>query len=127
GDRFCRHVQCDHVRGRSSMNDELWWHVARAGGFLAWALSAFSILWGLLITSRALGKRITGPRLLDLYRFIGGLSVVFVFVHILGLRLSHFNAIPFGGSELFVPMASKWHPGAVAYGIVAFYLLIAVG
>ena len=40
--------------------------------------------------------------------------------------LSHFNAIPFGGSELFVPMASKWHPGAVAYGIVAFYLLIAV-
>jgi hypothetical protein len=108
------------------MNSELWWHVARAGGFLAWGLSAFSILWGLLITSRALGKRISGPRLLDLHRFIGGLSVVFVFVHILGLRLSHFNAIPFGGSELFVPMASKWHPGAVAYGIVAFYLLIAV-
>ena len=23
-------------------------------------------------------------------------------------------------------MASDWHPGAVAYGIVAFYLLIAV-
>jgi DMSO/TMAO reductase YedYZ heme-binding membrane subunit len=102
------------------------WYVARAGGFLAWGLSAFSILWGLLISSRALGKRISGPRLLDLHRFVGGLSVVFVFVHILALRLHVFEDLKFGFKELLVPMASDWHPGAVAYGIVAFYLLIAV-
>ncbi|MEO5841809.1 MAG: ferric reductase-like transmembrane domain-containing protein [Acidimicrobiales bacterium] len=108
------------------MSGEMSWYVARAGGFLAWALSAFSILWGLLITSRALGKRITGPRLLDLHRFIGGLSVVFVFVHILGLRLHRFQDIHFGFKDIFIPMSSSWHPGAVAYGIVAFYLLIAV-
>ena len=69
------------------MRGEMSWYVARTGGFLAWGLSAFSILWGLLISSRALGKRISGPRLLDLHRFIGGLSVVFVLVHILALRL----------------------------------------
>jgi DMSO/TMAO reductase YedYZ heme-binding membrane subunit len=108
------------------MSGEMSWYVARAGGFLAWALSAFSILWGLLITSRALGKRITGPRLLDLHRFIGGLSVVFVCVHVLGLRLHRFEDIHFGFKDILVPMASSWHPGAVAYGIVAFYLLIAV-
>ena len=108
------------------MSGEMSWYVARAGGFLAWALSAFSILWGLLISSRALGKRISGPRLLDLHRFIGGLSVVFVAVHILGLRVHHFQGVRFGFRELFVPMASSWHPGAVAYGIVAMYLLIAV-
>jgi DMSO/TMAO reductase YedYZ heme-binding membrane subunit len=102
------------------------WYVARAGGFLAWALSAFSILWGLLITSRPLGKRISGPRLLDLHRFIGGLSVVFTLVHIVALRLHRFEDLHFGFKELLVPMASDWHPGAVAYGIVAFYLLIAV-
>ncbi|MEO8696888.1 MAG: ferric reductase-like transmembrane domain-containing protein [Acidimicrobiales bacterium] len=108
------------------MSGEMSWYVARAGGFLAWALSAFSILWGLLITSRALGKRITGPRLLDLHRFIGGLSVVFVCVHVLGLRLHRFEDIHFGFKDILVPMASSWHPGAVAYGVVAFYLLIAV-
>ena len=113
-------------RGDCSMNGQLWWYVARSGGFLAWALSAFSILWGLLITSRALGKRISGPRLLDLHRFIGGLSVVFVFVHIFGLWLHSYKNISFGLNELLVPMASKYHPGAVAYGIVGFYLLIAV-
>ena len=108
------------------MSGELSWYIARAGGLLAWALSAFSILWGLLITSRALGKRISGPRLLDLHRFIGGLSVVFVAVHILGLRLHRYEDIHFGFKDIFVPMASSWHPGAVAYGIVAMYLLIAV-
>lgn len=108
------------------MSGELSWYVARAGGFLAWALSAFSILWGLLITSRALGKRISGPRLLDLHRFIGGLSVVFVAVHILGLRIHRYQDIHFGFKDIFVPMASSWHPGAVAYGIVAMYLLVAV-
>ena len=108
------------------MRGEMSWYVARAGGFLTWGLSAFSILWGLLISSRALGKRISGPRLLDLHRFVGGLSVVFVFVHIAALRLHEFEDLDFGFKELFVPMASDWHPGAVAYGIVAFYLLIAV-
>jgi DMSO/TMAO reductase YedYZ heme-binding membrane subunit len=108
------------------MSGELSWYIARAGGFLAWALSAFSILWGLLITSRALGKRISGPRLLDLHRFIGGLSLVFVFIHMLGLKLHHYKEIRFGFKELVIPMASDWHPGAMAYGIVAFYLLIAV-
>ena len=108
------------------MSGELSWYIARTGGFVAWALSAFSILWGLLITSRALGKRISGPRLLDLHRFIGGLSVVFVFIHITGLKLHRFEEIDFEFKELLIPMASDWHPGAVAYGIVAFYLLIAV-
>ncbi|HUP75068.1 MAG TPA: ferric reductase-like transmembrane domain-containing protein [Acidimicrobiales bacterium] len=108
------------------MSGEMSWYIARTGGLLAWALSAVSILWGLLITSRALGKRISGPRLLDLHRFIGGLSVIFVVVHIVGLRLNKYEDIDFGFKELLVPMASDWHPGAVAYGIVAFYLLIAV-
>jgi len=108
------------------MSGEISWYIARTGGFVAWALSAFSILWGLLITSRALGKRISGPRLLDLHRFIGGLSVVFVFIHLFGLKLHHYKEIRFGFKELVIPMASDWHPGAVAYGIVAFYLLVAV-
>ena len=31
-----------------------------------------------------------------------------------------------GPAELFVPLASAWKPGAVAWGVVALYLLLAI-
>ena len=106
------------------MNSQLWWYVARSGGVVAWGLAAVSVVWGLVLSSGVLGKRMTPPKLLDLHRFLGGLSIVFVAVHLVGLFLD--EKVEFGPSELLVPMASKWEPGAVAWGIVAFYLLVAV-
>ena len=106
------------------MREQLWWYVARASGVTAWALAMASVLWGLALSTRALGRRLTGPWLLDLHRFLGGLSVVFVGVHLLGLWADSF--VHFGPAELFVPLASTWRPGAVAWGVVAFYLLVAV-
>ncbi len=49
---------------------------------------------------------------------------MFVVVHLLGLAFDPWAS--FGLEELLVPMASSWKPGAVAWGIVAFYLLLAV-
>ncbi len=106
------------------MKSQVWWYVARSGGVVAWALSAISVVWGLLLSSRVLGKRISGLKLLDLHRFLGGLAVVFTGVHITGLVLD--STVDFGPTEVLVPMASKLYPGAVAWGVVAFYLLIAV-
>ena len=40
------------------------------------------------------------------------------------LTLDHFA--PFSLTDLLVPMASAWKPGAVAWGVVAFYLLVAI-
>jgi len=34
--------------------------------------------------------------------------------------------VHFGPAQLLIPLASAWRPGAVAWGIVAFYLLVAV-
>jgi Ferric reductase like transmembrane component len=106
------------------MTSQFWWYVARSGGVVAWALSTASVVWGLMLSSRVLGRRVTLPKLLDLHRFLGGLSVVFVGIHMFGLLLD--NTVDFGLSALLVPMASKWEPGAVAWGVVAFYLLVAV-
>lgn len=107
------------------MNDShLWWYVARSGGLVSWALAAATILWGLALSTRALGARPKAPWLLDLHRFLGGLTVVFVGVHLVGLWADTY--VQFGARELFVPFASTWRPGAVAWGIVAFYLLLAV-
>ena len=106
------------------MKSQLWWYTARAGGIVAWGLSAISVVWGLLLSSRVLGRRITGPKLLDLHRFLGGLAVVFTGVHISGLVLD--SAVHFGPLEVLVPFASDWDPGAVAWGVIAFYILVAV-
>jgi sulfoxide reductase heme-binding subunit YedZ len=64
------------------------------------------------------------PWLLDLHRFLGGATVVFVVLHLLSLWADSY--VTFGFRELLVPMASTWKPGAVTLGLVAFYLLIAV-
>ena len=105
------------------MSNQTWWYVARSGGIVAWALAALAVIWGLQLSTRLVRK--PAPAwVLDLHRFLGGFAVVFVGVHLLGLAADSF--IGFGPAELFVPFASSYEPFAVALGVVAMYLLLAV-
>lgn len=106
------------------MNEQFWWYVARSTGLVAWALATASVLWGLLLSTKALGRRPRPAWLLDLHRHLGGLTLVFTAVHLLGLAADSY--VHFGWADLFVPMASSWQPAAVTWGIVAFYLLVVV-
>jgi hypothetical protein len=106
------------------MTTQLWWDVARAGGLLGWALLAASVLWGLALSSRIFGRRPRPAWLLDLHRYLGGLAVIFVGVHVVATMLDTY--VSFGPAQAFLPFASSWHPVAVAWGIVALYLLLAV-
>ena len=45
------------------MTSQFWWYVARAGGVVAWALSTVSVVWGLMLSTRVLGRRVTLPKL----------------------------------------------------------------
>ena len=69
------------------MKSQIWWYTARAGGIVAWALLTVSVVWGLLLSSRVLGRRISGPKLLDLHRFLGGLAVTFTASTIISVSL----------------------------------------
>jgi DMSO/TMAO reductase YedYZ heme-binding membrane subunit len=102
----------------------LWWYIARSSGLVAWALLALSVLWGLALSTRALGARPRANWLLDLHRFLGGLAVVFVAVHLVGLALDPWVQI--GVTQMLVPFSSSWNPVAVAWGVVGLYLLAAV-
>lgn len=106
------------------MNPQLWWYLARASGIAAWFLVALAVIWGLLLSTKLLGRKPAPAWLLDLHRFLGGLAVVFTAVHLVGLVADSYTH--FGPADLLVPMASDWKPGAVAWGVVAFYLLVAV-
>ena len=106
------------------MDPQLWWYTARAGGIVALALAATSVVWGLLLSTRILQGRPSGAWLLDLHRFVGGAAVIFTGIHLAGLVADTY--VHFGVADLLVPFASGWKTGAVAWGIVAFYLLLAV-
>ena len=106
------------------LNEQIWWFVARSGGIVAWVMVTVSVCWGLLVSTLAASRATQPASVLDMHRFLGALSVVFTAVHVIGLVGDSY--IHFGWSEVFVPMASAWEPGAVAWGIVAMYALVAV-
>jgi predicted ferric reductase len=103
---------------------QLWWDTARAGGIVSWCLLAASVLWGLAMSTRTVPGRVRPNWMLDLHRFLGGLAVVFVGVHVTSIVLDSY--VHFGLADVLVPLASSWHPVAVTWGIVGLYLLLAV-
>lgn len=100
------------------------WYTARAAGLVAWVLLAASVTWGFLLATRVLGRKPSSKWLLDLHRFMGGLATVFVGLHLVGLLADSY--VTFTPTQLLVPFTSTYRPLAVAWGIVAFYLLLAV-
>lgn len=106
------------------MNDQLWWYMARAGGIVAWSLLAAGIIWGLLLSTRVLGKRPKPNWMLDLHRFLGATAVVFTAIHVVALVLDTY--VEFGITDILIPFTSAYSTGAVAMGVIAMYLLVAV-
>src|SRR5260221_3231931 len=100
------------------------WYVARSSGIVAWALIVATIVWGLLLATKVLGRRPGPAWLLSLHRYLGALAVVFVGVHVGAVLLDTYTN--FGITNVLVPFTGSWHPLAVAWGIVGLYLLPAI-
>jgi len=108
----------------AELNPQLPWYIARSSGMVTWALVTASIVWGLALSTRLVRRRGVPAWLLDLHRFLGTLSLVFLGVHLVALYADSY--VHFGPRELFVPMATSWRPGAVAWGIAGMYLMAAI-
>ncbi len=106
------------------MSSSLLWYTARAGGIVAWTLLSASVVWGLLISTKATKGRARPNWMLDLHRGLGALALIFTGVHVAAIMLDSY--VPFGWVSTFVPFATSWHPVAVAWGIVGLYLMLAV-
>ncbi len=105
------------------MRSQTWWYTARAGGIVSWALITLAVIGGLQLSTR-LVRRPAPAWVLDVHRFVAGLAVAFFVVHVVGLAADTF--IGFGPADFLVPFASPYRPGAVALGVVAMYLLLAI-
>ncbi len=108
----------------AQLDPKVSWYVARSSGLVAWAVVTASVVVGLALSTKFVRRRGVPAQLLDLHRYLGTLSVVFVAIHLVGLWADSF--VHFGPSELFVPFASSWRPAATAWGVLAFYVLAAI-
>lgn len=106
------------------MSDQIWWFATRGAGLMTWAVAAGSVIFGLLMSSKLMGKQPGFPWLLDVHRFFSTLTSVFLVLHLFTLWADSF--VEFGPVELFVPFTSEWRPMAVAWGVLSMYLTFAV-
>jgi predicted ferric reductase len=106
------------------MSTQITWYAARAAGIVAWTLAAGSVVWGLALSTRVMGGKPRPAWIFDLHRFLGGLALTFTGIHVGAILLDtyvHFTLV-----NLLVPFTGTWHPAAVAWGILSFYVLLAV-
>lgn len=104
--------------------EEFWWYAARATGMVAWAVAAAAVIWGLLLSTRSARGLAKPAWVLDLHRWLGALTLIITVAHLGALAADSF--VHFGWSELLVPGASPWKTVPVAWGVVAFWLLLVV-
>jgi len=112
------------------LDPAIWWYVTRASAIIAWALMVISVTWGILLATRVMKPKDNPSWLLDLHRWLSGLSVVFVGIHMASLFIDKYAA--FTLQDLFIPFHSQYQKIAwlgawpVALGVICTYILIAV-
>lgn len=99
------------------------WLVARAAGLVAFGLLTLSVWLGLAMSTRLLGPR-RQKSLLGLHRTLAWTGLSMIGLHIGAVLLD--PVLHFGLAAALVPFAAPWKTGAVAAGVVAGWLSLAL-
>ncbi len=93
-------------------------YLTRSTGIVAAVLAVFALAWGFFFSSRDTGSKLRPAWWLDLHNWLGGLTLVFVGVHILASWLDTASGI--GLPEIVIPGIDGW---AITWGVLSTYLL----
>lgn len=102
----------------------LTWFLIRGSGIAAFLLLTTSVAWGLMVSTKLLGRAVKAKGLQWIHESLGLGAVVATVVHLGALWADEF--IEFSAVDLLVPGVSEWEPIATALGIVAFWTLLVV-
>ena len=100
------------------------WLLIRGSGVVAFGLLTAATTWGLLVSSKLLGRVAKAKTLTWFHESLGIGALLATLVHVGVLSVHDF--FDFTWLELLVPGFSDWRPMAVAMGIGAFYGLALV-
>jgi sulfoxide reductase heme-binding subunit YedZ len=104
--------------------DPTFWIVARASGLTAYALVTCSVLAGLVLKSRPLGKALKPSSVTEVHRYIALLALGATALHGLALVLDTKVEISFPG--LLAPGLVSYRPVWTSLGVVAAELMLVV-
>lgn len=106
------------------MNPQFWWYLTRSSGIVAWLTLTASVIWGVLLSTKAFPNQRRPAWLLALHRWLAGMTMSFLAIHLGALVADSYES--FDLADLAIPYASDWKPGAVALGVLGMWLLVAV-
>ena len=95
------------------------WIIIRGSGMAAFVLLTASVLWGLLISGKVLGRAVKAKGLQWIHESLGLAAVLATVVHMIALVADSF--VEFSWLDVLVPGMSTWQPLATALGVVAFW------
>ncbi len=93
------------------------WYISRASGLIAFVLLSFSVILGLLISTKAADRVLPRPLVFDLHQFLSVLVLSFTGVHIGSLLFDGF--LRFTPMQLVVPFAAPYRPFWTGIGVLA--------
>jgi sulfoxide reductase heme-binding subunit YedZ len=99
------------------------WLIARAAGLVAFGTLTLSVWLGLALSTRLLGTR-RQAALLGWHRVLAGTGLAMLALHVGALLFD--PVIHFGPAAALVPFAAPWRPAAVAGGVIAGWLMVAL-
>ena len=106
--------------GAAEVAERLPWYLSRAAGVTAYLLLTGTTVLGLVISTRIAGRRLARPVVFGLHEHLAWLGLAVTGLH-LGALLAD-SYVPFRVTDLLVPFASPYRPGAVALGVLSLYL-----
>jgi sulfoxide reductase heme-binding subunit YedZ len=105
-------------------SDPTFWLLARATGLTAYALLTTSVLAGLVVKSRPLGRAIKAASATQVHRTLALLSLAAVSLH--GLTLVLDRTVDIGVGALVVPGLAPYRPLWTATGVLAGELALLI-
>jgi sulfoxide reductase heme-binding subunit YedZ len=100
--------------------NHIFWNMERAAGFTSYGLLATSVWLGMSSAS-AVWDRWQLRRVMTVtHQYASLLVAPFLFLHLWGLYMD--KTVPFGISQLLLPMLSRYRPIPVAFGVLSFYI-----
>ena len=113
------------------MNDpHIWWYVSRISALVAWALMSFSVVWGVLLSSRVFRGLDNPSWLKDIHKYLSTLSVALAGVHASALMLDPY--VKFDIADILIPGVATYEGAtplvelALAVGVVALWVMTVV-
>jgi methionine sulfoxide reductase heme-binding subunit len=100
------------------------WIILRAAGVAAYVAFFLSVAWGLVSSTSLVTKRISKPASTAFHATVASAGLALLAIHLIGLFVD--RSVPFGLSDLLVPLKSDYRPISVAFGIVAMYGMVVV-